>query len=48
MIVLAAVPVAWRKVMDPKLVAHYDGDLTLANIAPRKRKKILAKYANAK
>jgi len=46
MIVLATVPWAWRKVMDPKLVAHYDGDLTLANIAPRKREKILAKYAD--
>jgi len=44
MIVLATVPGAWRKVMDPKLVAHYDGDLTLANISPRKRGKIMAKY----
>jgi alkane 1-monooxygenase len=45
MIVLAAFPVAWRKVMDPKLVAHYDGDVSLANIAPRKREKLLAKYS---
>jgi alkane 1-monooxygenase len=47
MIVLTTIPGAWRKVMDPKLVAHYDGDLTLANIAPRRRKKIMAKYANS-
>ena len=44
MIVLALVPPLWRKVMDPKVVAHFDGDLTLANIQPRKRDKILAKH----
>lgn len=45
MIVLAIVPAVWRRVMDPRVVAHFGGDLSLANISPRKRDKILAKYA---
>ena len=32
MIVLAIVPAVWRRVMDPRVVAHFGGDLTLANI----------------
>ena len=44
MIVLAMIPPLWRKVMDPRVVAHFNGDLTLANIQPSKRDKILAKY----
>jgi alkane 1-monooxygenase len=44
MIVLALIPPVWRKVMDPKVIDHFDGDLTLANIQPRKRDRILAKY----
>ena len=27
MIVLALVPAVWRRVMDPRLLAHYDGDV---------------------
>jgi alkane 1-monooxygenase len=42
MILLATVPALWRRVMDPKVIAHFDGDLTLANIHPRKREHILA------
>ncbi len=44
MIVLTIVPAIWRRVMDPRVVAHFDGDLTLANISPRKRDLILTKY----
>ncbi len=44
MIVLAWVPPLWRRVMDPILVEHYRGDLTRANIQPRARKRILARY----
>ncbi|MBF6301734.1 alkane 1-monooxygenase [Nocardia amamiensis] len=44
MIVLAAVPPLWRRVMDPRVLAHYDGDVTRANIAPRKRDRLLAAY----
>ncbi|WP_084510485.1 alkane 1-monooxygenase [Nocardia lijiangensis] len=31
MVVLAAVPPLWRKVMDHRVLAHYGGDLTLVN-----------------
>ena len=44
MIVLAAVPAVWRRVMDPRVLAHFDGDLSKANLSPRKRDRILAKY----
>ncbi|MGW4092532.1 alkane 1-monooxygenase [Nocardia sp. NPDC004750] len=42
MIVLAAVPPLWRRMMDGRVLAHYGGDITLANIQPRKRHRILA------
>jgi alkane 1-monooxygenase len=45
MIVLAIVPAVWRRVMDPRVLAHFDGDVTRANISPRKRERILAKYS---
>jgi alkane 1-monooxygenase len=45
MIVLAYFPPLWRKVMDHRVVEHYRGDITRANIHPRKREKILARYA---
>jgi alkane 1-monooxygenase len=44
MIVLAAFPPLWRRVMDRRLLAHYEGDVSRANIAPRKRVSILARY----
>ncbi len=44
MILLAAVPPLWRRVMDRRLVAHYEGDVARANIAPRKRPRMLARY----
>jgi alkane 1-monooxygenase len=44
MIVLALVPPLYRRVMDPRVLAHFDGDLSRANLSPRKRDKILAKY----
>jgi alkane 1-monooxygenase len=45
MITLAYLTPLWRKVMDARVLAHYDGDVTRANIYPRKRERILAKYA---
>jgi alkane 1-monooxygenase len=45
MIVLAIVPAVWRRVMDPRVLAHFDGDLTRANLSPRKRDKLLRQYA---
>src|SRR5690606_8554795 len=47
MIVLAIVPAVWRRVMDPRVLAHFDGDLSRANLSPRKREKILARYGQA-
>jgi alkane 1-monooxygenase len=47
MIVLAYVPPLWRRVMDKRVLAHYRGDVTRANILPRKRERILARYGAA-
>lgn len=44
MIVLAIVPAVWRRVMDPRVLAHVDGDMSRANLSPRKRDRILARY----
>jgi len=44
MILLACAPPIWRRVMDPRVAAHFDGDLTLANIQPGKRERILAAH----
>jgi alkane 1-monooxygenase len=46
MIVLAIVPAVWRRVMDPRVLAHFDGDVSRANLSPRKREKLLAKYGD--
>lgn len=45
MILLAYFPPLWFKVMDPKVVAHYKGDMTQANIKPSVRDRVLARYA---
>jgi alkane 1-monooxygenase len=47
MICLAGVPPLWRRVMDPRVLAHYGGDVTRANIAPSRRAKVLARYGAA-
>jgi alkane 1-monooxygenase len=47
MILLAYATPLWYRVIDPMVVAHYGGDVTKANILPRKREKILAKYGAA-
>ena len=47
MIVLALVPPLWRRVMDPRVLAHFDGDMSRANISPRKRERILARVPAA-
>jgi alkane 1-monooxygenase len=40
MMVLAAVPPLWRRVMDPRVLDFYDGDITRTNLAPRLRRKL--------
>ena len=47
MIVLAAIPPVWRRVMDPKVLEHYEGDVTRANLHPRSRERLLARYGAA-
>lgn len=44
MILLAYFPPLWRRVMDKRVLAHYGGDITRANIQPSKRERILARY----
>lgn len=45
MIGLAYIPPLWRRVMDHRVVEHYGGDVTLANIQPSKREQILSRWA---
>src|SRR5947209_18520329 len=44
MISLTYFPPLWRKVMDHRVLGHYDGDITRVNLQPRLRKTLLAKY----
>jgi alkane 1-monooxygenase len=44
MIVLAWIPPLWRRVMDRRLMEHYGGDVSRANIQPRARSKVIARY----
>jgi len=44
MLGIAYVPPLWRRVMDKRVLAQYDGDVTRANIQPSKRAKILARH----
>jgi alkane 1-monooxygenase len=44
MIVLAAIPPLWKRTMDSRVLDHYEGDVTRANISPRARKRLLARY----
>ena len=46
MILLCYFPPLWRRVMDKRVLAHYGGDVRLANIQPSKRARILAKYGS--
>ncbi|MBF6213915.1 alkane 1-monooxygenase [Nocardia puris] len=44
MITLAYFPPLWRKVMDHRVLAHYNGDITRVNIQPGKRDRVLAAH----
>jgi alkane 1-monooxygenase len=44
MIVLALVPPMWRRAMDRRVVRHYGGDVTRANVAPRRRASLLRQF----
>ncbi|HET8560418.1 MAG TPA: fatty acid desaturase [Marmoricola sp.] len=47
MIVLALIPPVWRRVMDPRVLAHFGGDIGRANIDPRRRAVVLQRYGAA-
>jgi alkane 1-monooxygenase len=44
MIVVALFPPLFRRIMDKRVVAHYDGDIRLANVHPAKLEKLLRRY----
>ena len=44
MILLSLVPPLWRRVMDPRVLAHFGGDLSRANLQPARRDALLARY----
>ncbi len=44
MIALAYFPPLWRRMMDHRVLEHYNGDLRLANIQPSQRERLLARY----
>ncbi|MBW0016508.1 MAG: alkane 1-monooxygenase, partial [Mycobacterium sp.] len=46
MISLTYFPALWRKVMDHRVLEHYDGDITRVNLQPRRREKLLARYGS--
>ncbi len=47
MITLAYLPPLWRRVMDRRVLAHYGGDITRADIHPPVRDRVLAHYGAA-
>ena len=47
MILVAYLPWLWFRVMDPKVVAHYQGDMSRANIKPSIREQVIARYGTA-
>ncbi|WP_072843613.1 alkane 1-monooxygenase [Rhodococcus tukisamuensis] len=47
MITLAYFPPVWRKVMDHRVLDHYDGDITRVNVQPAKRERIYARFGVA-
>jgi alkane 1-monooxygenase len=44
MIVAAAIPPLWRRIMDRRLIEHYGGNFSQMNIHPRARRRVLARY----
>lgn len=47
MILLAYVPPLWYRVMNPRVVAHYGGNMAQSNIKPSIRARVLAQYPAA-
>ena len=47
MILVAYLPWLWYRLMDPRVVAHHDGDLSRANLLPARRDALIAKWQRA-
>ncbi|HEX4895736.1 MAG TPA: alkane 1-monooxygenase [Solimonas sp.] len=47
MVLLAYVPWLWFRVMNPRVVAYYGGDMRRANIQPRLREQVIAQFRPA-
>ncbi|WP_175720498.1 alkane 1-monooxygenase [Burkholderia anthina] len=47
MILFAYVPPLWYRVMNPRVVAHYGGNMAQSNIKPSIRDRVLARYPAA-
>jgi alkane 1-monooxygenase len=47
MLLLAYVPPLWFRVMDPRVLAHYGGDVSRANLHPPRRAALLAGFVNS-
>ncbi|VWB46241.1 alkane 1-monooxygenase [Burkholderia latens] len=47
MILFAYVPPLWYRVMNPRVVAHYRGNMAQSNIKPSIRARVLAQYSAA-
>jgi alkane 1-monooxygenase len=45
MLLLAAAPPLWRRVMDPLVLAHYGGDIRLAGLHPRSERRLVDRHA---
>jgi alkane 1-monooxygenase len=46
MILAATIPPLWRRVMDHRVLEHYEGDLSRMNIHPRARRRVEARYGS--
>jgi alkane 1-monooxygenase len=44
MIVTATFPPLWRRLMDHRVLEHYNGEVERANLHPRTRRRVLARY----
>ncbi len=47
MLIAAYIPPLWFRIMDHRVVAHYKGDLSVANLQPGREEKLLAKWSAA-
>ncbi|MDE2150615.1 MAG: alkane 1-monooxygenase [Gammaproteobacteria bacterium] len=47
LIPISYLPPLWFSIMNPKVVAHYAGDVSRANIKPSIRERVLARYRRA-